>query len=137
MCAKRSSKQIKGKKKGNTSAKKKVQSQSTSTPKVVVQTSSVKEETPKPKANKISKPASPSTSISLPFSRQNYILLAAGVGIIILGFFLMSLDNFVDATKFSISLYIAPIVVMAGFAEIIYAIMYRPKSSPQTQDTGQ
>ena len=137
MSAKRSSKQVKGKKKGNTSSKKKVQSQSTSKPKVVVQTSSPKEEPSKPKAKKIVKPTAQDTPISLPFSRQNYILLAAGVGIIILGFFLMSLDNFVDATKFSISLYIAPIVVMAGFTEIIYAIMYRPKSSPQTQDTGQ
>ena len=71
----------------------------------------------------------------LPFGRQNYILLLIGVGIIILGFILMSLDDFVDATKFSISLYIAPIVVVAGFIEIIYAIMYRPKQQMTTQTT--
>lgn len=62
----------------------------------------------------------------LPFVRMNYILLLAGVALIAIGFYLMSLDNFVDATQFSISLHIAPIVVVAGFVGIIYAIMYKP-----------
>ena len=75
------------------------------------------------------------TEVVLPFGRQNYLLLLLGVGIIALGFFLMSLDDFVDAEQFSISLYIAPVVVVAGFFEIIYAIMYRPQTitpSPST-----
>lgn len=134
MSAKRSSKQAKGKKKGNSSSAKQNKPKTASKPKVVVQASSTPpKETKAPRA-----PKSTSTTpdVSLPFSRQNYILLAIGVGIIILGFFLMSLDDFVDATEFSVSLYIAPIVVMAGFAEIIYAIMYRPKASSQTQDAG-
>lgn len=67
------------------------------------------------------------TSVELPFGKMNYILLLIGVGIIALGFLLMSLDDFVDATQFSISLYIAPVVVVAGFLEIIYAIMYTPR----------
>ncbi len=67
------------------------------------------------------------TPVELPFGKMNYILLFVGVAVIALGFFLMSLDDFVDATQFSISLYIAPIVVVAGFLEIIYAIMYTPK----------
>ncbi|MEL7340086.1 MAG: DUF3098 domain-containing protein [Bacteroidota bacterium] len=61
----------------------------------------------------------------LPFGRMNYILLLIGIGIIGLGFLLMSMDDFVDATEFSVSLYIAPFVVVGGFVEIIYAIMYR------------
>ncbi|MDX2249299.1 MAG: DUF3098 domain-containing protein [Bacteroidia bacterium] len=65
---------------------------------------------------------------TLPFVRMNYILLIAGVVVIALGFYLMSLDNFVDATQFSISLHIAPVVVVAGFAGIIYAIMYKPSA---------
>lgn len=134
MSAKRSSKQAKGKKKGNSSSAKQNKPKTASKPKVVVQASSTPpKETKAPRAPK-STSATP--DVSLPFSRQNYILLAIGVGIIILGFFLMSLDDFVDATEFSVSLYIAPIVVMAGFAEIIYAIMYRPKASSQTQDAG-
>lgn len=68
-----------------------------------------------------------STPVELPFGKMNYILLIVGVVIIALGFLLMSMDDFVDATQFSVSLYIAPVVVVAGFLEIIYAIMYSPK----------
>jgi hypothetical protein len=66
----------------------------------------------------------------LPFGRMNYILLAIGVAVIGLGFLLMSLDDFVDATQFSISLYVAPFVVVAGFVEIIYAILYKAPQEP-------
>ncbi len=74
-----------------------------------------------------SSPIMPEKKEDLPFSRMNYILLLIGVLIIGFGFFLMSLDDFVDATEFSISLYIAPVVVVGGFLEVIYAIMYKPK----------
>lgn len=64
----------------------------------------------------------------LPFQRMNYILLGVGAAILFLGFFLLSLDKeFIDATQFSIALHVAPIVIMLGFAEIVFAIMYRPK----------
>lgn len=69
----------------------------------------------------------------LPFGRMNYILLIACVGLIVIGFFLMSLEDFIDASKFSIALYIAPPIVMAGFVGIIYAIMYRPKETTESQ----
>ena len=65
----------------------------------------------------------------MPFSRKNYILLIIGVLIIMFGFFLLSLDGFVDAQKFSVSLYIAPFVIVGGFVEIIFAIMYREKKT--------
>lgn len=71
------------------------------------------------------------SKVTLPFTRMNYILLIIGVVIIGFGFFLMSLDGFVDATQFSISLYVAPVVVVAGFVEIIFAIMYQPKSEKE------
>lgn len=63
----------------------------------------------------------------LPFGKMNYMLLGIGVALIAVGFFLMSLDGFVDATQFSISLHIAPWLVVGGFGEIIYAIMYQPR----------
>lgn len=63
----------------------------------------------------------------LPFTRTNYLLFIGAVLVIAFGFFLMSLDGFVDATQFSISLYVAPVVVVAGFIGIIFAIMYRTK----------
>ncbi len=65
------------------------------------------------------------TPVVLPFGRMNYILLVIGIAVIAFGFLLMSLDDFVDATQFSISLYVAPFVVVAGFVEIIYAILYK------------
>ena len=77
------------------------------------------------------KAAKEEVPLELPFSRTNYLLLILGAGLIGLGFFLMSLDDFVDATQFSISLWIAPVVVMAGFLEIIYAIMYKPKGKAE------
>ena len=72
------------------------------------------------------------TPAALPFGRMNYILLIVGVAVIGFGFILMSMDDFIDATQFSVSLYIAPIIVVAGFLEIIYAIMYKSKSDTET-----
>jgi len=77
---------------------------------------------PSSSASRTRKDQSPAV---LPFGRMNYILLVIGIAIIGFGFLLMSMDDFVDATQFSVSLYIAPFVVVAGFVEIIYAIMYK------------
>ncbi len=63
----------------------------------------------------------------LAFTRINYLLLIGGILLLVVGFLLMSVGDFVDATQFSVALHIAPIVVMAGFIEVIFAIMYRPK----------
>ncbi len=68
----------------------------------------------------------------LPFTKKNYQLLILGIVIIAVGFILLSLDGFVDASKFSISLYIAPLVIVGGFVEIIFAIMYREKGGAET-----
>ena len=80
--------------------------------------SSTNEVTPKPVSND-----------QMSFTRKNYILLIIGILVIFFGFFLLSLDGFVDAQKFSISLYIAPFVIVGGFVEIVYAIMYREKKA--------
>lgn len=69
------------------------------------------------------------SNVVMPFERMNYILLLAGIGVIAFGFFLMSIGDFKDASEFSIALHIAPIVVVAGFLEVIYAIMYAPKKA--------
>lgn len=73
----------------------------------------------------------PQAPVQMPFTRMNYIFLLIGVGIIALGFVLMSVDPFIDATQFSISLYVAPPVVVFGFMSVIYAIMYRTKSEKE------
>lgn len=73
---------------------------------------------------------------SMPFGPTNYKLLLLGIAILILGYILLSLDDFVDAREFSVSLYIAPVVIVAGYLEIIYAIMYRGKSRKSQEAVG-
>ncbi len=88
-----------------------------------------------PKAVKTEKPTSVTASISkstdkLPFVKMNYILLAIGIGMISLGFFLMR-GPFVDSKTFSIPLHVSPLLVVGGFIEIVFAIMYKPRTVKQ------
>lgn len=59
------------------------------------------------------------------FARRNYILLIAGVVMIVFGYTIMRMENEVDGF---ISLYVAPLIILGGYLEIIYAILWRPKS---------
>jgi fumarate reductase subunit D len=65
--------------------------------------------------------------------RENYKLLAIGFGIIVLGFLLMLGGRSEDPNEFSEKIFsfrritLAPIVVLAGFAFEIWAIMKKPK----------
>jgi len=65
--------------------------------------------------------------------KQNYILLAIGFGIIVLGFILMSGGGTDDPTVFNEEIFsfrrttLAPLLVLAGFIFEIYAIMKKPK----------
>jgi len=62
--------------------------------------------------------------IALPFSKENYFLLLAGVFVIILGYILMELGGAYD----SLSIVIAPIILVIGYCVIIpFAIFYRKK----------
>ncbi len=42
---------------------------------------------------------------------------------IVVGYIIMRMENDVDGF---ISLYIAPIILLAGYLEVIYAVMWRP-----------
>lgn len=67
----------------------------------------------------------------MPFSTKNYIMLLAGVVVIILGFILMSGGGEHTATHFDDSIFsfrritLAPIVVIAGFVIVGVGIMKR------------
>jgi len=61
---------------------------------------------------------------SLAFGKENYVLMAIGLAIIILGFFLMAGDQDIFSTT---KLTIAPILVLSGFAFEIFAIMRKPQ----------
>ncbi|MCI4666577.1 MAG: DUF3098 domain-containing protein [Bacteroidia bacterium] len=102
-------------------------------PKKVVRAASASPEPELSKENIRKQSTAPETTTVLPFGKMNYILLLVCVGLIVLGFFLMSLEKFIDATEFSIALYVAPPIVVAGFLGIIYAIMYKPKENSEAQ----
>ncbi|MBC7890689.1 MAG: DUF3098 domain-containing protein [Sphingobacteriaceae bacterium] len=61
----------------------------------------------------------------MPFGRINYLLMIAGVGVIFLGFIIMSFDK----TEFGfgfLGLTLGPIVTMAGFLLEFVAILRKP-----------
>ena len=65
----------------------------------------------------------------MPLTMKNYLLIAIGVVIIILGFVLMAGGDAATAEEFNQNIFsfrritLAPIVVIAGFAFEIYAIL--------------
>lgn len=66
------------------------------------------------------------------FDRVNYILLAIGVAVVILGFILMSGSgssegNFDPEIFSALRIKVAPAVAFVGFAFIVYGILHRPK----------
>lgn len=66
------------------------------------------------------------------FSSQNYKLLVLGIALIIVGFTAMYIENEVEGF---ISLFISPIVIMAGYVVVIFAIMKRDGSNSSKSQT--
>jgi membrane-bound ClpP family serine protease len=70
----------------------------------------------------------------MPLSKRNYVLMLIGLAAIIVGFVLMAGGGSDDPAVFSQKMFsfrritLAPILVIAGFAFEVYAIMWRPKS---------
>ena len=69
---------------------------------------------------------------NLAFDKVNFILLAIGMAVVILGFILMSgsgsTEQAFNPEVFStIRIKVAPVVCFIGFVSIIYAIIRKPK----------
>lgn len=62
------------------------------------------------------------------FDRINYILMMAGVVILLLGFYIMSIDQEEYGFGF-LGITLGPIMVMVGFITEFFAILYKPKSN--------
>ena len=59
------------------------------------------------------------------FGKQNYLLMLAGIAVLILGFIIMSLDK--EEFGFGmLGLTIGPIIVMIGFIIEFFAILRNP-----------
>lgn len=90
------------------------------------------------KNNKHKQMKNDSKNIGFALGKENYILLAIGFAVILLGFILMTGGKTTDPNVFNADeLYsfrritLAPIVVLAGFIFEIYAIMKKPKTSTE------
>jgi hypothetical protein len=60
------------------------------------------------------------------FGRQNYILMLAGIAVLILGFIIMSMDK--EPFGFGVlGLTIGPVIVMIGFVIEFFAILRNPR----------
>ena len=67
------------------------------------------------------------------FSKANYVLLAIGMVVVVIGFLLMSGSGSTETTYdpdiFSARrIKVAPVVCLVGFVSMIYAVIYRPKN---------
>ena len=67
------------------------------------------------------------------FGRMNYILMAIGMAVVIIGFLLMSGNGSTD-TNYNPDIFsarrikVAPVVCLLGFVSMIYAVVHRPKN---------
>ena len=73
------------------------------------------------------------------FDKTNFILLAAGMAVVILGFLLMtgpsSSPTHFEPNIFSVRrIRVAPLVCLAGFVSIIYAVVRRPRDVRKGSD---
>ena len=64
----------------------------------------------------------------LAFSKVNYVIMLAGITVLIIGFIVMSLDKETHGFGF-LGLTLGPILVVIGFIIQFFAILYRPKKS--------
>ena len=67
------------------------------------------------------------------FTRRNYQLLVLGVVLIVVGFTAMRVENEMDGF---ISLYVAPLLILGGYLEVIYAILWRPRATAPEATNG-
>ena len=70
------------------------------------------------------------------FDKTNFILLAVGMAIIILGFWLMagpgSTEGYFEPDIFSVRrIKVAPVVCLSGFVFMIYGILHKPKTNKE------
>ena len=74
------------------------------------------------------------------FGRMNFILLAVGMLVVIIGFILMggsgSTEEAYNPDIFSTRrIVVAPIVCLLGFVSMIYAVVHKPKDEAQKEVT--
>ena len=71
-------------------------------------------------------PNSSAPKTPMPFGRKNYTIMLAGIGVILLGFFLMSIDSEPFGFGF-LGLTLGPLTIMTGFGIQFWAIFAKDK----------
>uniref|UniRef100_A0AB33J9M4 DUF3098 domain-containing protein n=4 Tax=unclassified Prevotella TaxID=2638335 RepID=A0AB33J9M4_9BACT len=76
---------------------------------------------------------------NLAFGKTNFVLLAIGMLVVIIGFVLMSggssTESMYDPSIFSAQrIKVAPVVCLIGFLSIIYAILYKSKDANDNKE---
>lgn len=78
---------------------------------------------------------------SFTFNKQNYLIILAGVALVLIGFLLMTGGGSEDPTIFNADelfsdrrITVAPITVILGYVVVIFGIMKKPKTT--SNDTG-
>jgi len=68
----------------------------------------------------------------LPFEKGNFVIMLVGIGLLMLGFFIMTLDQ--QTYGFGmLGITIGPIIVFIGFMVEFFAIFYKPKNSKDSK----
>ena len=69
-----------------------------------------------------------------PLGKQNYILIAAGFGLVLIGFLLMAGGKAPDPTTFNYDeifsfrrITVAPVTILLGLGVVMYGIIKKPK----------
>lgn len=89
--------------------------------------------TAKPMAQEATKKTEDTVRPIFAFGKENYVLMLIGVGLIILGFILMTGGGSKDPNVFNEAMFdfrrltLSPILILIGFGIEIVAIMKRPK----------
>lgn len=75
------------------------------------------------------------------FGKENFVLIAIAVVLIIIGFVMMSGGGATDSTSFSPEIFstrrivVAPIVTILGFAMVVVGILRKPKDTSAPDNT--
>ncbi len=68
----------------------------------------------------------------MPLQKENYLFIGIGFAVILIGYLLIGIEREVDGF---LSLNVSPILIIAGFIWIIYAVLHKPKSTNNLTNT--
>ncbi len=83
------------------------------------------------------KAAEPKSRMQFAFTRKNYMILFAGLFLIIMGFVLLAGGGSKDPNQFSYELFstqrmvTAPIILLLGYVTVAVSIMYKEKTTTE------